>query len=283
MLRVGRQFTRHPPLRMSSCAFSSEKPPDDDDQLRAAVIAEYRDRKWGKGPAIGQAWPTDRPLNAAVEPVPELQDHWKALERRVGGRRPLGKRGEAGSGRKNVRRSEEDYWLDAGAYDGISVAPASPKEPPASGDGAASQQPSSSTAPAALGLLAGIPPGAAARCSVVAVRSPAHAAAFADAYSAKVAPVVSGLAGFQRTLLMHDPRSSTLHVIVAWRGPSEAEAAGRDPAYVSAQAEVAETFFAGPPAVTDLGVLAEFGPSESEAAPDHPPIRKVQPFSRRRG
>lgn len=48
----------------------------------------------------------------------ELQSHWKQMEGRVVRRKPISKESAAGKvGRKNIRRTDEDIWLQNGLYD----------------------------------------------------------------------------------------------------------------------------------------------------------------------
>jgi quinol monooxygenase YgiN len=50
------------------------------------------------------------------------------------------------------------------------------------------------------------------------------------------------------------------HAVSVWADAASLAAAGDDPAYAAAMALVAK-HFAGPPQVSDLAVLAEFGPA----------------------
>jgi hypothetical protein len=106
------------------------------------IISDFIEKKWGdksvkdvsttlqkqKQQHSAQAWPTDRlSPNEVVEPVSELQPHWASLERRVLSRKP---RKDGPSGRKNIRKTEEDYWLEAGAYDSSLTEEEHNHEPP---------------------------------------------------------------------------------------------------------------------------------------------------------
>jgi hypothetical protein len=54
----------------------------------------------------------------------DLQQAWRDLESRVRGRRPLSLEDRGGvSGRRNVRRTDEDVWLEEGLYEGNERAP----------------------------------------------------------------------------------------------------------------------------------------------------------------
>ena len=59
------------------------------------------------------------PLN--IDDYEDVQPMWKAMESRVTQRRSLTleqlKRRGGVSGRRNIRKSEEDYWVKAGVYD----------------------------------------------------------------------------------------------------------------------------------------------------------------------
>jgi hypothetical protein len=49
----------------------------------------------------------------------DLQQSWRDLESRIRGRRPLSLEDRGGvSGRRNVRRTDEDVWLEEGLYAG---------------------------------------------------------------------------------------------------------------------------------------------------------------------
>jgi hypothetical protein len=53
-----------------------------------------------------------------IENEDDLQPTWKAMESRVTKRRPLTTDQRAGkTGRMNIRRTEEDIWLEVGLYD----------------------------------------------------------------------------------------------------------------------------------------------------------------------
>lgn len=54
----------------------------------------------------------------AIDTYDDVQPMWKQMESRVTKRRSLtlGQRGGV-SGRRNVRKSDEDLWLEAGVYD----------------------------------------------------------------------------------------------------------------------------------------------------------------------
>jgi hypothetical protein len=48
----------------------------------------------------------------------ELQSHWKQMEGRVVRRKSISKESAAGKvGRKNIRRTDEEVWLENGLYD----------------------------------------------------------------------------------------------------------------------------------------------------------------------
>ena len=56
------------------------------------------------------------PLN--IDNYDDVQPMWKEMESRVTRRRSLTLEQRGGvSGRRNVRKSEEDYWAQAGVYD----------------------------------------------------------------------------------------------------------------------------------------------------------------------
>jgi hypothetical protein len=228
------------------------------------------------------AWPTDRPLTDTVElpvdnPLGEpgvLQPHWQSLERRVTGRKP---RKDGKTGRLNIRKSEEDYWLEAGVY---SEPAATGDTGGGGGDGGGDALPSSAAVSAGTGDTAGasaaalpyalstnhaavaaaagaLPPGTFVRHSTVAVRSPEAAQLLAAAYASALAPAQARLAGFVRASLFHDPTAGTVHAWAAWRSADAASAAAGDPAYAAGVGAVA-AHFGGPPAVAELTVLGDF-------------------------
>ena len=64
------------------------------------------------------------PLN--IDNYDDVQPMWKEMESRVTRRRSLTLEQRGGvSGRRNVRKSEEDYWAQAGVYDGKKTPPSS--------------------------------------------------------------------------------------------------------------------------------------------------------------
>jgi ribosomal protein L11 methylase PrmA len=64
------------------------------------------------------------PLN--IDNYDDVQPMWKEMESRVTRRRSLTLEQRGGvSGRRNVRKSEEDYWQQAGVYDGKKTPPSS--------------------------------------------------------------------------------------------------------------------------------------------------------------
>jgi hypothetical protein len=63
-------------------------------------------------------WPTDGDMPLAIEKYEDVQPIWKGMESRVTKRKSLTLTQRGGvSGRRNVRRSDEDLWLEAGVYD----------------------------------------------------------------------------------------------------------------------------------------------------------------------
>lgn len=56
-----------------------------------------------------------------IQTEDDLQTEWKGMERRVVNRKSYtsAERGSEKVGRKNVRRSDEDYWLEGGLYNNI--------------------------------------------------------------------------------------------------------------------------------------------------------------------
>ena len=246
------------------------------------TLKAFMDRKWKRTEAAQmqqQPWPTDRPLESAIEAAVVLDPHWGSLERRVTGRKP---RRDGPSGRLNLRKSEEDYWLEAGVYGSDEGAASAPDEPPteiptaqaseahprwrsrsvgaagaaAGAAGAAAGAAGTAAAPA---LASGLKPGSFVRHSTVSVRNAAEAAALAKKYSTSLAPAAAALPGFQRAVLLHDTLSSTVTSLSCWETEKAAAAAGLDEAYTVAAQQVA-SHFAGPPAVAELVVLGEFGP-----------------------
>lgn len=47
----------------------------------------------------------------------DLQPMWQAMERRVKNRPPPSPKGNGKSGRTNIKKTEEDVWLEQGLYD----------------------------------------------------------------------------------------------------------------------------------------------------------------------
>ena len=63
-------------------------------------------------------WPTDGDIPLAIDKYDDVQPIWKGMESRVTKRKSLTLTQRGGvSGRRNVRRSDEDLWLEAGVYD----------------------------------------------------------------------------------------------------------------------------------------------------------------------
>ncbi len=63
-------------------------------------------------------WPTDGDVPLAIDNYDDVQPIWKGMESRVTKRKSLTLMQRGGiSGRRNVRRSDEDMWLEAGVYD----------------------------------------------------------------------------------------------------------------------------------------------------------------------
>jgi hypothetical protein len=63
-------------------------------------------------------WPTDGGVPLAIDKYDDVQPMWKGMESRVTKRKSLTLTQRGGvSGRRNVRRSDEDMWLEAGVYD----------------------------------------------------------------------------------------------------------------------------------------------------------------------
>jgi hypothetical protein len=55
-----------------------------------------------------------------IEKDEDLQSNWKQMERRVIHRKPLTKEQRGSSdniGRRNIRKTDEDVWLEQGLYD----------------------------------------------------------------------------------------------------------------------------------------------------------------------
>jgi hypothetical protein len=64
------------------------------------------------------AWPTDGDVPLAIDKYEDVQPMWRGMESRVTKRKSLTLTQRGGvSGRRNVRRSDEDMWLEAGVYD----------------------------------------------------------------------------------------------------------------------------------------------------------------------
>lgn len=59
-----------------------------------------------------------KPEPLRIDKYEDVQPMWKEMESRVTRRRSLTLQQRGGvSGRRNVRRSDEDVWLEAGVYD----------------------------------------------------------------------------------------------------------------------------------------------------------------------
>lgn len=60
------------------------------------------------------------PSEPLISDEENIDPHWKSMESRVMNRK-LKKKGEGPSGRSRVPPSEEEYWLEAGVYEGNKV------------------------------------------------------------------------------------------------------------------------------------------------------------------
>ena len=66
--------------------------------------------------AANETWATPEPLH--IDSYDDVQPMWKEMESRVTRRRSLTLQERGGvSGRRNVRRSDEDVWPEAGVYE----------------------------------------------------------------------------------------------------------------------------------------------------------------------
>ncbi|KAL7543826.1 hypothetical protein ACHAXR_013219 [Thalassiosira sp. AJA248-18] len=68
--------------------------------------------------ADAKSQPTKKPEPLDIDNYEDVQPMWKEMESRVTRRRSLTLEQSGGkSGRRNVRKSDEDMWLEAGVYD----------------------------------------------------------------------------------------------------------------------------------------------------------------------
>jgi hypothetical protein len=66
------------------------------------------------------------PPSRTIDSDDDLQQAWRDLESRIRGRRPLSLADRGGvSGRSNVRRTDEDVWLEEGLYEDSGKVPSS--------------------------------------------------------------------------------------------------------------------------------------------------------------
>ena len=85
-----------------------------DQQRRIADAVAAGDEAHGAAAAAGAGAGAPPPINGDED----VQPMWQQMESRVTRRRPLTLEERGGvSGRRNVRRSDEDLWLAAGVYD----------------------------------------------------------------------------------------------------------------------------------------------------------------------
>uniref|UniRef100_A0A7R9W6L0 Uncharacterized protein n=1 Tax=Pseudictyota dubia TaxID=2749911 RepID=A0A7R9W6L0_9STRA len=133
---------RHLPGRCLASSSNDDPTRSDPSVSAAAASAEWRksqlnkiEEKFGlektagpssvNGSATNEATESTRPraVVATEEPLKiesdeDLQPMWKDMESRVTRRRPLTVEQRGGKvGRRNVRKSDEDMWLQAGLYD----------------------------------------------------------------------------------------------------------------------------------------------------------------------
>jgi hypothetical protein len=76
---------------------------------------------------LAASWSSPPPLTIGSDE--ELQQTWRDLESRIRNRRPLTLQDRRGaSGRSNIRRTDEDVWLEEGLYDGMHATPNNEKK-----------------------------------------------------------------------------------------------------------------------------------------------------------
>ena len=86
------------------------------------VQLEKLENRLAEPPLSSQAWSS--PPHATIESDDELQQTWRDLESRIRNRRPLTLQDRRGvSGRSNIRRTDEDVWLEVGLYDDSHATP----------------------------------------------------------------------------------------------------------------------------------------------------------------
>mmetsp|Transcript_16316 Transcript_16316/g.26800 ORF Transcript_16316/g.26800 Transcript_16316/m.26800 type:complete len:161 (+) Transcript_16316:175-657(+) len=114
----------HLPLAWSIRFHSNNKGSADNIIDSAAATAQWKRNQYQKlEDKFNKLSPTDtqnlEPLN--IDNYEDVQPMWKEMESRVTRRRSLTleqlKQRGGMSGRRNIRKSEEDYWEKAGVYD----------------------------------------------------------------------------------------------------------------------------------------------------------------------
>lgn len=247
---------RQPPFPARSFSFKRHSAASGGNDGPSSIeegVKHYLDKKYQRTADIdvGLPWPTDRPLDQSTEPVTVLQPRWAGLERRLAGRKP---RRDGPSGRINVRRSEEDYWLESGAYEGLeptnglsAVLPGSPR------------QRSSFELTAELKARSDLLPSAGyfSRHATVTVDAVDAESVVAE-YNASVYPVLREFPGFKRVLLIYDEASGTLHSLSMWEDEELFLAASASTAYSACMSTIAKFFTKGLPEVKNLKVMADF-------------------------
>eukprot|EP00617_Octactis_speculum_P014543 CAMPEP_0185767930 /NCGR_PEP_ID=MMETSP1174-20130828/45808_1 /TAXON_ID=35687 /ORGANISM="Dictyocha speculum, Strain CCMP1381" /LENGTH=190 /DNA_ID=CAMNT_0028452325 /DNA_START=87 /DNA_END=659 /DNA_ORIENTATION=+ len=161
-----------------------------------------------------------------IDDQANLQPYWRDLERRVSGRKP---RTTGPSGRENVRRSEVDYWMEAGVYDGNDTTKAPTEE-----------------------LTSGPPFARLSRVSV----SPDNVTEFQQMYKNVVRPVLQASPGFQRASILHEPSTGQMLSISMWRDEASALAVSREDAYQNAMGNL-QRFMDGVPTVAEVDIIVD--------------------------
>jgi len=117
-------------LRRSRCACAAKKyldavsAPPPSKEWRKVQLEQLESRLSEKPSTASSSWSSSLPPPQLIGSDEELQQTWRDLESRIRNRRPLSLQDRRGvSGRSNVRRTDEDVWLEEGLYDNEDEAP----------------------------------------------------------------------------------------------------------------------------------------------------------------
>jgi hypothetical protein len=117
-------------LRRSRCVCAAKKyldaasAPPQAKEWRKVQLEKLESRLSEKPSTASSSWSSTLPPPLQIGSDEELQQTWRDLESRIRNRRPLSLQDRRGvSGRSNVRRTDEDVWLEEGLYDNEAEAP----------------------------------------------------------------------------------------------------------------------------------------------------------------